>query len=358
VSDDDNAGDIRRPAGRPLKVDGPKFPQQEVDRALVFGELVDPGDGSGPTVVFPSYRELGMRYGVSHSVIAEYARKHNCIRRREHTQARLEARTDQKLIELRATAMAMSKDDTLRIIDSYILGFEKAVADGRVRFENPSDFNTMVRLKQFIEGGPDSRQEIHATLSLESLQARHKEMLQSAQTTTPAERGDREPVPRARRNQLDPAVQWAPPEEGAALADDEGLSAKAEDEAPGEEAEGDDREPRNDRDELRGDEQVADDERPDDAEQPGDAGPRADAEQLIADASPHADDWRGDDQPDDGQFSEDEQPDDNQSGADDQSGANHQSGAGDQSGDDDQSSHDDQLVDNHQPNDTLSESEI
>jgi len=209
VSEDDNT----RRSGRPLKVDGPKFPVQDVDRALVFGELVDPGDGSGPQLDFPSYRELAQRYGVSSSVIAEYAKKHNCLRRREHTQVRVEARTDQKLIELRATAMAMSKDDTLRIIDAYVLGFERAIADNKVRFDSASDFNTMVRLKQFLEGGADSRQEIHATLSLESLQARHRQMLQTAQTTTAAERGDREPVPRARQSPLaepDPSAGAAP----------------------------------------------------------------------------------------------------------------------------------------------------
>lgn len=209
MTDDDSAGGTKKP-GRPLKVDGPRFPQQEVDRLLVFGELVDPGDGREPIVVYPSYRELAQRYGVSHSVIAEYARKHNCIRRREQAQARIEARTDEKLIELRATAIAMSKDDVLRIIDAYILGFEKAIADGRVRFEDPSDFNTMVRLKQFIEGGADSRQEIHAALSLESLKARHKEMLQNAVATTAAERGEHERAPKASGSEFDDPPRPAP----------------------------------------------------------------------------------------------------------------------------------------------------
>jgi hypothetical protein len=183
--------------GRPRKTDGPKVPYQQVDRILVFGELVDPGDGNEPTVVFPSYRELAKRFGVCHSVIADYAKKHDCMRRREQAQTRVEARTDEKLIELRASALAVSKDDTLRIIDAYIAGFEKAVADGRVRFENPTDFNTMVRLKEFIQGGADSRQEIHAALSLEDLQARHKKMLQSVEATSAAERGEAERVPAA-----------------------------------------------------------------------------------------------------------------------------------------------------------------
>src|SRR5690606_35191259 len=84
---------------------------------------------------------------------------------------------DQELLEQRATAVAQSKDDELRIIDTYLAGFEKALAEGRVRFDNPGDFNTMVRLKEFVMGGADSRQEIHASLSLEDIQARHQRMI-------------------------------------------------------------------------------------------------------------------------------------------------------------------------------------
>ena len=193
--------------GRPRKVDGPKVPYHLVDRILVFGELADAGDGSEPTVVFPSYRELAKRFGVSHSVIASYAARRDCMRRREEARARVEARTDEKLVELRATAFAMSKDDTIRIIDSYIAGFEKSIADGRVRFENPTDFNVMVRLKEFVQGGADSRQEIHAALSLESLQERHKQLLHSADETSAAERGEversRAPSTEARGQDVD-----------------------------------------------------------------------------------------------------------------------------------------------------------
>jgi len=181
---DDNSGN---PIGRPRKGEGPRLPYEEIDRILVFGEVVACDDGKNTTVVYPSYRDLGRRYGVSHSLIADYAKKHNCMRRREVTQARIEEKTDQKLVELRATARAMSKDDELRIIDSYLVGFEKALSEGRVRFDNPGDFNTMVRLKEFVQGGADSRQEVHAVLSLEELQARHRRMMKSIEPNQTAE---------------------------------------------------------------------------------------------------------------------------------------------------------------------------
>src|SRR5690606_10129804 len=52
--------------------------------------------------------------------------------------------------------------------------------EGRVRMDNPADFNTMLRLKEFLLGGPDARQEVHASLSLEELQRRHARMMSVA----------------------------------------------------------------------------------------------------------------------------------------------------------------------------------
>ncbi|WP_305798554.1 hypothetical protein [Myxococcus sp. CA033] len=114
----------------------------------------------------------------------------NCLRRREEAKTRIATKADAKLIELRATAIAVSKDDALKMIDGYLLGFEEALAEGRVRVDNPTDFNTMVRLKEFVQGGADSRQELHASFSLEGLQARHAHALRAARETTPAERGE------------------------------------------------------------------------------------------------------------------------------------------------------------------------
>ena len=179
-----------RKTGRPRKSDPPRVPYEELDRILVFGEVVETEDGAGNTVVYPSYRDLARRYGVSNSLIATYSKKHNCLRRREAAQMRTAARTDQKLVELRANAFAYAKDEVLRLIDGYLAGFEKALANDSVRFDNPADFNTLVRLKAFVEGGADSRQEVHASLSLADLQERHRRALRLRQESTPEERGE------------------------------------------------------------------------------------------------------------------------------------------------------------------------
>src|SRR5690606_951655 len=53
--------------------------------------------------------------------------------------------------------------------------------------DNPADFNTMVRLKEFVQGGADSRQEVHAVLSLEELQVRHRRMMKTIEANRTAE---------------------------------------------------------------------------------------------------------------------------------------------------------------------------
>lgn len=175
---------VRRKPGRPRKAEAPLIPFEELDRLLVFGEVKQLEDGSS-TTVYPTHRLLAERYGVVPSVIASYSKSHNCTRRREEAIARISARADDKLIEARASALAVSKDDTVRMIDGYLLNYEKALIEGRVRFDNPTDFNTMVRLKEYVLGGPDSRQELHAALSLESLQQRHARMLRELNEATP-----------------------------------------------------------------------------------------------------------------------------------------------------------------------------
>ena len=165
--------------GRPPKGDGPSFPAEDVDRLLVHGEPKKVTDGQVEGVRYPSYRELGERYGVAHSLIARYAQQHNCLARRKQTEKRVRQLSDEKLVELRADALAFSRDDQVRTIDRYLVKFEDAVAEGRTRFDSPSDFNLMCRLRAFLMGEAESRHEVYSGMpTLEELQRRHKEMLE------------------------------------------------------------------------------------------------------------------------------------------------------------------------------------
>lgn len=232
---DRNDSDERKP-GRPRKGDLPRVSYEELDRLLVFGEEVQCENSESTTTHYPSHRALARRYNVSPSVVSAFSRKHNCLRRRKDTQARVAAKRDYKLVEMRSTALALSKDDELRIIDSYLAGFEKALAEGRVRYDNPSDFNSMARLKEFIQGGADSRQEVHASLSLEDIQARHKRMLHDFENSSARERGEivyrpRAALPKPKPEETDSPLGLPPhaavEKEGARLPSDDGENTES-----------------------------------------------------------------------------------------------------------------------------------
>lgn len=177
----------RRP-GRPRKNDAPLISYEELDRLLVFGEAQVLDNGS-TTTVYPTYRQLAERYGVAPSVIATYAKSRNCLKRRQQAAARVAVRTEEKLIELRADAIAVGEERLIQMIDDFLLGFERALKEGRVRSDNPTDVNTLARLKTFIQGGADSRQEVRAILSLESLQDRYARRVREEREVTPAMAG-------------------------------------------------------------------------------------------------------------------------------------------------------------------------
>lgn len=216
---------------RPRGLDAPAFPIEELDRLLVFGEVVQFPDGT-KSVVYPSMRDLANRFGVSLAYIGTYAKHHNCARRREEAKARIAAKVDQKLVELRADAIAVSKDDAIRMIDNFLTNFERALAEGRVRFDNPNDFNTMLRLKEFVMGGADSRQEVHAMMSLESIQERHAKLMKVVQSATPAEKGVIDARALRAREALDDADAEAPVTSSDEPSSDEPNVADSESDEP------------------------------------------------------------------------------------------------------------------------------
>lgn len=184
----------RNKTGRPAKGDEPAYNAEELDRLLVHGDHVELDNGE-ISVVYPTFRELALRYGCSLSTIADYAKAHNTARRRKGAGDRLRVRSDEKLVEKRAEAIAVTRDDEIRIIDTYIRNFEEALREGRVRCDNIADFNTALRLKQLLMGDADSRSELNVTVSLQALQTRHLESIRRVEVLDTAETGETRAVP-------------------------------------------------------------------------------------------------------------------------------------------------------------------
>ena len=189
-SDDDESEEetAKRRPGRPRRQDAPLIPFDELDRLLVFGEVKILEDGK-TTTVYPTYRTLAEKYGVVVSVIADYARSHNTMKRRKLAEMRIEVRKDEKIVELRTDALAVGEARLLAMIDDFLLKFEEALREGRVRTDSAADVNTLVRLKQYIQGGADSRTEVRSILSLEALQERYAKAQRDLESATPAMTG-------------------------------------------------------------------------------------------------------------------------------------------------------------------------
>ena len=186
--------DQKRSRGRPKKNKTPTVNWDEVDSLLVYGETIELEDGDNETR-FPTHREIGERYGVSHSLISQYAKQHNCMLRRRQMEKRVRDMADVKLTEYRSETLAVHQDDLLRAVDKFLVQFEGAISEGRVRVDNPTDYNTMVRLRAFILGDADSRHEMINDISLEDLEEMNKKLEEDWAKSKSHVRGDVIPLP-------------------------------------------------------------------------------------------------------------------------------------------------------------------
>lgn len=164
----------KRGAGRPRKSDGPAFPADQVDKLLVYGEQSEDGK-----VRFPSMRDIARRFGVAHSVVSEYAKRHDCIGRRQRVQAEARDLCDRKVAESVADAMVVEKQQMDKLACEFIGEFGRALREGRVRADSFADFNQAVRLVQLLRGEADARQEHLAGITLERLGERHRVWLET-----------------------------------------------------------------------------------------------------------------------------------------------------------------------------------
>lgn len=168
----DDAADTKPKRGRPRRGDRPPIPWDEIEKAYVCGEIVRQLDDGSFERNYPSIRELAKKFGVHRSLVGYHSRRHNWPSRRQDFRTQLRTEIQQ----IRAKARALSTEDAVGILDAYLEKFRAAVDEGHVRVDSIADFNTAMRLKEFLLGGADSRQEIQGALTLEEMQARHRRL--------------------------------------------------------------------------------------------------------------------------------------------------------------------------------------
>lgn len=174
----DGSADRKPKRGRPRRGDKPPIPWEDIEKAYVCGEVVRQLEDGTFERSYPSIRELAQKFGVHRSLVGYHSRRHNWPKQRREYQ-------DQVKVELRrvqAKARALSTEDGLAILDAYLEKFREAVETGHVRVDSIADFNTAMRLREFLLGGADSRQEIQGSLTLQEMQDRHRRLREALAT--------------------------------------------------------------------------------------------------------------------------------------------------------------------------------
>lgn len=124
----DNGDVAGRKRGRPKGGRGPAVPWHRVYRLLVFGEVVLNKVTRRPDVRFPSFRELASRYGVSVSLIANYAAKHQCTKRRGLLHAQMQGQLEQGLLENGVEAPTMPIVEVIAILEEHKRALQESTA--------------------------------------------------------------------------------------------------------------------------------------------------------------------------------------------------------------------------------------
>ncbi|MCP3852704.1 MAG: hypothetical protein GY694_21125, partial [Gammaproteobacteria bacterium] len=108
-----------RKPGRPSQGEKPDVAWDQVDHLLVHGESLEEKESSLGCINYPSYRDLGQRFGVSHSLIAKYSQDHNCMQRRkyEHAKTNKQVLAEGELQQLLETQKPLNKKELLLITD-------------------------------------------------------------------------------------------------------------------------------------------------------------------------------------------------------------------------------------------------
>ena len=118
------------------------------------------------------------------------------MQRRKQASKEVLRLSDEKLVQYRADEIALKRDDMIRMLEKFLFQFEEALSEGRVRCDNPTDFNTMVRLREFLLGNADADTGTVAGITLEQIEERYKEMQKMWDESTPEMRGEVVPMKR------------------------------------------------------------------------------------------------------------------------------------------------------------------
>lgn len=169
-----NAGQARRPPGKPRKNQDP-VNWDAIEHLLVFGETYE---FNGRTLIrFPTHLDLAKRFNVDRSAVSRRARELKADERRASVQQRITTEVETIIVAEHAAAIVHGREQMIGICQDLISQFKEQVRLKKIRVDSVADFNTLIRLHEFLTGAPDQRGELSHVIKLEDLQERHRQAM-------------------------------------------------------------------------------------------------------------------------------------------------------------------------------------
>ncbi len=140
--------------------------------AYVDGSVADDKKNGGFKRVFPTYKELEARFGVSVSTIAHRCKVEKWGERRVAINQQMIAEVDKELAKRRALDIS----DIIGNLDSYLEEFHKAVKSRKLRPETIAEYDKALRLKVYAQNELRARESGAGIITIEQLQDRHAKM--------------------------------------------------------------------------------------------------------------------------------------------------------------------------------------
>jgi hypothetical protein len=179
----------KRRRGRPKGRSDPSIPWEEIELAFIHGIAIDHDPESEslevPNRKWPTFAEVGKRFGCSASLVHRRAHRYNWIERRDAFKQRF---TDQLDAEL-AKDLATTTAEQVAIIDRFTRQFSRNLEQKRVRADNVGDLDKALRLREFLLGHADTRTETEHVITLDEMQTRHMQARERALQLDPRETG-------------------------------------------------------------------------------------------------------------------------------------------------------------------------
>lgn len=132
--------------------------------------------------VFPSFQDLGIKYGLKKSTISYRCVQENWAERRMKFNAQLSTEVEVELAKRRA----LDVSDIVGSLDEYIRRFDKGVKADTVSRATVADLDKAVRLRVHVVNEMRARESGAGVITIEQLQERHAKLRTRSESVEPA----------------------------------------------------------------------------------------------------------------------------------------------------------------------------